>query len=100
MKWFDKFITRCVQRHRNSEEINGCSKPSTYGHDRIGSGQDRLRSQSMTFNIHPASGGHVLEYSVYNNKTDQHENTLHLIPSSEELGTSIGHAITLEMLRK
>jgi len=54
----------------------------------------------MTFNIHSASGGHVLEYSVYNNKTDQHENTLHLIPSSEELGQSIGHAITLEMLRK
>jgi|DEB0MinimDraft_12_1074336.scaffolds.fasta_scaffold72698_1 hypothetical protein len=99
MKWFDKFITRCVQRHRNLLDGGECVK-SYHQPDRLSSGQDRLRSQSMTFNIHSASGGHVLEYSVYNNKTDQHENTLHLIPSSEELGQSIGHAITLEMLRK
>lgn len=54
----------------------------------------------LSFTIHMASGGYVLEYSTYNEKTDRHDHALHLIPSEQDMGQSIAHIITLEMLRK
>ena len=54
----------------------------------------------LSFTIHVANGGYVLEYSTYNEKTDRHDHALHLIPSEQDMGQSIAHIITLEMLRK
>ncbi len=106
MKWFDNWIARCLQRHhqRQNNYESGAMPESRYSNTLTGSKRSNanksLRTRGMTFSIHPASGGHVLEYDSYNNKTDEYENTLHLIPSDNDLGQSIGHAITLEMLRK
>jgi len=60
----------------------------------------QLDSRGMNFTIHMANGGYVLEYSSYNEKTDRHDNTLHIINSDTDLGQGIAHVITLEMLRK
>jgi hypothetical protein len=54
----------------------------------------------MSFTIHMASGGYVLEYSSYDEKTDRHNHNLHIIPSDQDMGQGIAHIITLEMLRK
>ena len=54
----------------------------------------------LNFTIHMASGGYVLEYSTYNDKTDRHDNALHIITADTDLGQGIAHIITLEMLRK
>ena len=62
-----------------------------------GSGLD---SRGMSFTIHPANGGYVLEYSAYDDKTDRHNHNLHIIPSDQDMGQGIAHIITLEMLRK
>jgi hypothetical protein len=59
-----------------------------------------LDSRGMSFTIHQASGGYVLEYSVYDDKTDRHNHNLHIIPSDQDMGQGIAHIITLEMLRK
>ena len=59
-----------------------------------------LDSRGMNFTIHMANGGYVLEYSTYNDKTDRHDNTLHVITADTDLGQGIAHIITLEMLRK
>jgi hypothetical protein len=59
-----------------------------------------LDSRGMNFTIHMARGGYVLEYSTYNDKTDRHDNALHIIPSDQDMGQGIAHIITLEMLRK
>ena len=59
-----------------------------------------LDSRGMNFTIHTANGGYVLEYSTYNDKTDRHDNALHIINSDTDLGQGIAHIITLEMLRK
>ena len=63
-------------------------------------GGSQLDSRGMNFTIHMANGGYVLEYSSYNEKTDRHDNTLHIINSDTDLGQGIAHVITLEMLRK
>ena len=60
----------------------------------------QLDSRGMNFTIHMANGGYVLEYSSYNEKTDRHDNALHIINSDTDLGQGIAHVITLEMLRK
>jgi hypothetical protein len=54
----------------------------------------------MSFTIHQANGGYVLEYTMYDEKTDRHNNTLHIIGSDQDLGQGIAHVITIEMLRK
>jgi hypothetical protein len=59
-----------------------------------------LDSRGMSFTIHQASGGYVLEYSSYEEKTDRHTHNLHIIPSDQDMGQGIAHIITLEMLRK
>ena len=60
----------------------------------------QLDSRGMNFTIHMANGGYVLEYSTYNEKTDRHDNALHIITADTDLGQGIAHVITLEMLRK
>ena len=59
-----------------------------------------LDSRGMSFTIHQANGGYVLEYSAYDEKTDRHNHNLHIIPSEQDMGQGIAHIITLEMLRK
>jgi hypothetical protein len=54
----------------------------------------------MSFTIHQANGGYILEYSSYDEKTDRNSHNLHIITSDQDLGQGIAHVITLEMLRK
>jgi hypothetical protein len=54
----------------------------------------------MSFTIHQANGGYVMEYSSYDEKTDRNSHNLHIITSDQDLGQGIAHIITLEMLRK
>lgn len=75
------------------------TRPSGKNRGLISSGRT-LDSRGMNFTIHMANGGYVLEYSTYNEKTDRHDNSLHIIPSDQDLGQGIAHIITLEMLRK
>lgn len=72
---------------------------STRKHNLINRGSE-LGSRGMNFTIHMANGGYVLEYSTYNDKTDRHDNALHIISSDQDMGQGIAHIITLEMLRK
>ena len=65
-----------------------------------GSHSRTLETRGMNFTVYHASGGHVLEYNQYDEKTDRHYNRLHIIPTDQDLGQGISHIITLEMLRK
>lgn len=73
---------------RPSGKINAISRGRT------------LDSRGMSFTIYNASGGHILEYSSYDEKSDKHSQALHIITSDQDLGQGIAHIITLEMLRK
>jgi hypothetical protein len=41
-----------------------------------------------------------MEYVAYDDRTDERNTALHIIPSDQDLGQGIAHIITLEMLRK
>jgi hypothetical protein len=66
----------------------------------ISRGSDLNSRNGMSFTIHQANGGHILEYSSYDEKTDRNSHNLHIITSDQDLGQGIAHVITLEMLRK
>ena len=63
-------------------------------------GSVNLNQQPLIFKIYPATGGHIVEYAYYNEKTDRHDQALHLIPSDLELGAELAKIMTLEALKR
>jgi len=59
-----------------------------------------LNQSALNFRLYPATGGHIVEYSYYNEKTDMNQQALHLIPSDADLGESISKIMTLEALKR
>lgn len=82
------------------QDVNEVVETKTHRGRALISRGSQLDSRGMSFTIHQASGGYVLEYSAYDDKTDRHNHNLHIIPSDQDMGQGIAHIITLEMLRK
>lgn len=62
--------------------------------------QISLNQSAMVFKLYPATGGHIVEYSYYDEKKDQNNQALHLIPSDQDLGDALSKIMTLEALRR
>jgi hypothetical protein len=97
INWFRQKLHNFIFPQDSNEVVE--SKQHRRPHTLISRGS-QLDSRGMNFTIHMANGGYVLEYSSYNEKTDRHDNTLHIITADTDLGQGIAHVITLEMLRK
>lgn len=63
-------------------------------------GSIHLSQSPMNFRIYPATGGHIVEYQYYNEKTDRNDQALHLIPSDLDLGSELAKIMTLEALKR
>lgn len=59
-----------------------------------------LGQQPLHFKIYPATGGHIVEYQFYNEKTDRSDQALHLISSDADLGSELAKIMTLEALKR
>ena len=59
-----------------------------------------IGAQGMTFTLYSASGGHIVEYRSYDNKSDERINNLHIITNDQDIGERIGQIVTMELLRK
>jgi hypothetical protein len=59
---------------------------------------DRMED-TISFTVHPASGGYVVESSFYDEKTDRHKRALHIITSQEDFSEELGKAVFMDMLR-
>jgi hypothetical protein len=79
----------------NNYGIQDCQVVSISARDTVG----EIGKEGMNFTIHPATGGYILEYRVYDRKNDRNDNKLHIINNDQDLGESIGKIITLEILR-
>ena len=62
--------------------------------------EDRLNSDGMSFRIHRASGGMIVEHTHYDRKTDENHNSIHIITDDQDLGEQLAKIITIEMLRR
>ena len=101
INWFKQKVIQWVredwQKVRNGENDALVSSKSI---NTISSGRRLDQSNGMNFTIHSANGGYVMEYNKYDPRTDERNTALHLITSDQDLGQSIAHIVTFEMLRK
>ena len=97
INWFKKKVIEWVR-----EDWNNARNENKLAQEPIAtvSRGRRLDQHGMNFTIYSANGGYVMEYSIYDPKTDERNNALHIITSDQDLGQGIAHIITLEMLRK
>jgi hypothetical protein len=117
MKWFFKWLRNGinnVDKDSREEEVVradrgmvglAINKPSrrTAGVPlTLKSDSDRvnLNQQPLNFRIYQATGGHIVEYTFYNEKKDSNDQALHLIPSDLDLGEELAKIMTLEALKR
>jgi len=92
IKWFKNKVISWAREDKNIIRPESIASASVRGR--------RIEQDGMNFTLYTANGGYVIEYSTYDRKTDIRDTALHLIHNDQDLGQSIAHIITLEMLRK
>lgn len=116
MKWFFKWLQRRLDSAEVEEEkksdVNWATQSNLVARRPRGSmatmkiksageeGLIHLSQSPMNFRLYPATGGHIVEYSYYDEKTDRNTQALHLIASDRDLGDAISKIMTLEALRR
>lgn len=63
-------------------------------------GHVHFNQHPLHFKVYPATGGHIVEYTYYNEKRDTNDQALHLIPSDLDLGAELAKIMTLEALKR
>ena len=71
----------------------------------LGRGNNHIHTLSnetepLRFIIYNASGGKIVEISHYDQKTDRHHTSLHIITSDEDFGEELGKIAFVELLKK
>lgn len=103
MKWLKRKLYNWVrQGERLSEnELEPISiKSATIAGSRGKSVNLGNHNTRMNFTLHKANGGFVVEYSHYDEHSDRHYESLHLIGSDEEFADSLAKIIFVECLKK
>jgi hypothetical protein len=62
-------------------------------------GHEFEEDNTMRFTITPARGGIVVSVRQYDRKTDRTNYTNHVIHDDENVAESIGHVVSMELLR-
>lgn len=57
-------------------------------------------SEGMRMQIYKASGGYVVETRQYDNRTDRHNCTMHVITEDQDLGDCLGKIVMMEALKR
>jgi hypothetical protein len=105
MKWFFNWVQRGLDRYSVEERYveNNLRIPAKLmvsKKDKLEKGDFSSAISPMNFKIYPATGGHIVEYFYYNQKTEDHDRALHLIPSNLDLGTELAKIMTFEALKR
>jgi hypothetical protein len=83
-----------LKTYKNRNAIAGATASAS------SDGSIHLNQSPMNFRIYPATGGHIVEYTYYNERKDSQDQALHLIPSELDLGTELAKIMTLEALKR
>ena len=109
MKWFDNwFRNKCKQAWESVDDMIAVYdeplRPSRQRARLVGTpNQTDTRTPNAngaTFILYPASGGNILEVRIYDEKLGEQNTSLHIIPTDQDLGESIGKIITIEALKR
>jgi hypothetical protein len=78
----------------NRKMSNAITSGRHHGHT-LGSENEPLR-----FTVYNASGGKIVEINHYDQRTDRHHTSLHIITSDEDFGEELGKIAFLETIKK
>ena len=116
MKWFDRLVWRLsrnawdqheefIEEERNQARttlrqarINRASTSTAWPVEEVRE-NNQLRANSMHFKLYNCVGGHILETSCYNSRTDDNEHTLYMIHEEDDFAKQIAQAIMLEQMK-
>jgi hypothetical protein len=93
MSWFKRKIRRWLQEEDN------LVKQARDHTTAISRGTDLDNNNKLSFSIHRARGGIVVETSNYDRIKDRHSNTLYVVTNEQDLGHEIAKIFTMESLR-
>lgn len=62
--------------------------------------EEMLKPIGVQFTVYAAEGGTVIETTMYDRKSDEHEHKLYIIGESESFGTQLEQIVTMERLRR
>ena len=108
MKMFNRWVFKKLkqameqeQRDKQEEEMNSVSvKMATGGGLAIGRGPTLDSNKGIRFQVYKATGGMVVETSMYDQHRDRHTNGLYIITDDQDLGKEIAKIITMETLKQ
>lgn len=61
---------------------------------------DYGNSGRINFSVVPARGGVIVTARNYDNRKGDHDETIHLIHDGEDVAMSIGHIVSMELLKR
>jgi hypothetical protein len=97
MNWFFTWLRRRIQQTELLVDVPYANQTKS---SVIGVGVRSIESaSSINFTINKANGGYVVSYSVYDRRTDRHDQRLHIITEDKDLGEELGKIISFESLR-
>lgn len=103
MKWLKRKLYNWVRQGERLNDMDAAvpvSLSSITGTTRSKHANLGNHNTRMNFTLHKANGGFVVEYSTYDEITDRHYESLHLIGSDEEFADSLAKIIFVECLKK
>jgi len=100
INWFKQKVISWVREDWDKVRSDGDTIASSKSINTLSVSRRMDQPNGMNFTIHSANGGYVMEYNKYDPRTDERNTALHIITSDQDLGQSIAHIITFEMLRK
>ena len=62
--------------------------------------EEMLKPIGVQFTVYAAEGGTVVETTMYDRKSDEHEHKLYIIAEGESFGTHLEQIVTMERLRR
>jgi len=99
MNWLFRWLGRKIDRS-NEKVPADVWRGGGLASNTVSVREDRLNSDGMSFRIHRASGGMVVEHTHYDRKTDENHQSIHIITDQQDLGEQLAKIITIEMLRR
>ncbi len=90
------FPTENALTFRDDRKMNTISAIGSGRHSQALSSEN----EPLRFTVYNASGGKIVEISHYDQKTDRHSTSLHVITSDENFGEELGKIAFIELLKK
>ena len=99
-RWMLRSLKAAVAEEQLEKEMYAVNQIKSTRGLSIGSGPTLDSDKGIRFQVYKASGGFVVETSMYDRQRDRHFQSLHIVTDDQDLGNALGKIITMETLKQ